>query len=117
MADDNTYDAFFTIQYNSAQLAVEGLYLNVSGMPYLSLDKPWWDADYMNEMTIGNEVIYGLVGDYSIDRTRCLSSMFYNKKLSGDFYGDPDAICRRRHQRKMDVRSARANLGRRYIPT
>lgn len=93
MADDNTYDAFFTIQYNSAQLAVEGLYLNVSGMPYLSLDKPWWDADYMNEMTIGNEVIYGLVGDYSIDRTRCLSSMFYNKKLSGDFYGDPDAIC------------------------
>ena len=62
-------------------------------MPYLSLDKPWWDADHMNEMTIGNEVIYGLVGDYSIDRTRCLSSMFYNKKLSGDFYGDPDAIC------------------------
>lgn len=61
-------------------------------MPYLSLDKPWWDANYMNEMTIGNEVIYGLVGDYSIDRTRCLSSMFYNKKLSGDFYGDPDAI-------------------------
>lgn len=43
-------------------------------MPYLSLDKPWWDADYMNEMTIGNEVIYGLVWRL-LDRPDALSEL------------------------------------------
>ena len=92
MADDDEYDAFFTIQYNSAQLAAEGLYMNLAGMPYLSFDKPWWDSGYMKEMCVGSDVIYTLVGDYSVDRTRCLSAMFYNKKICNDFYGNPDEL-------------------------
>ncbi len=91
VADDNTYDLFNTVEWNSATLAAEGLFLNIKDMPYLSLDEDWWDYEYMKEMTIGDN-LYTLVGDYAVDRTRCLNCFFYNKNIYGDFTSDPDGL-------------------------
>mgnify|MGYP005771026529 CR=1 FL=1 len=92
MADDTTYDAFHFIQYAGAALSAEGLYLNIKNAPYISFDKPWWDMDYMREMTIGEDKLYCLVGDYAPDRTRTLNCVYYNKQLYEEYYKDEDGL-------------------------
>lgn len=92
LAGDTSYDVYHVVQWNAAKLAAEGYYLNVYDAPYLSLDKPWWDAKYMKEMTVGENTLYALVGDYAIDRTRCLDCVYYNKDMYEDFYKDRDGL-------------------------
>ena len=46
----------------------------------------------MQEMTVGENTIYALVGDYAIDRTRCLDCVYYNKDMYEDFYRDRDGL-------------------------
>ena len=92
LAGDTSYDVYHVVQWNAAKLAAEGYYLNVYDAPYLSLDKPWWDAEYMQEMTVGENTLYALVGDYAIDRTRCLDCVYYNKDMYEDFYRDRDGL-------------------------
>lgn len=92
LAGDTTYDLFHVVQWNAAKYAAEGYFLNVYGAPYLSLDKPWWDGEYMSEMTVGEDTIYALVGDYAVDRTRCLDCVYYNKGMYEEFYRDGDAL-------------------------
>ncbi len=92
LADDTAYDLYHVIQYNAAPLAADGIFLNIADAPYLSLDERWWDGAYMKEMTVSEDHLFALVGDYAIDRTRCLSAVFYNKALYNDFYGNPDGL-------------------------
>ena len=92
LAGDTSYDVYHVVQWNAGKLAAEGYYLNVYDAPYLSLDKPWWDAKYMKEMTVGENTLYALVGDYAIDRTRCLDCVYYNKDMYEDFYKDRDGL-------------------------
>ncbi len=92
LADDTTYDAYHFIQYSGAALAAEDLYLNLKDAPYISFNKPWWDMKYMKEMTVGDEKLFVLVGDFATDRTRTLNCVFYNKKLCEDYYGDADKL-------------------------
>ena len=92
LADDTSFDLYHVVQWNASVLAAEGLYLNVADAPYISFDMPWWDSGYMKEMTIGENKMYALVGDYAVDRTRCLNCIYYNKEMYNDFYKDPDGL-------------------------
>ena len=92
MSDDTTYDVFHAVQWNAAKLAADGMYLNVWGNKYLSLDKPWWNESYMEEMTVGEGSVYALVGDYTVDRTRCLANVYYNKNMYDDFYQNAEGL-------------------------
>ena len=76
LAVDDTYDLYHIVQWNGAQLAAEGCYTNVGDAKYISYDKPWWDYKYMKEMTVGDDVIYCLSGDFAVDRTRCLNCFY-----------------------------------------
>ena len=91
-ANDTAYDLFHLVQWNASKFAAEGMYLNMNDAKYLSFDQPWWDYTYMKEMTIGEDIIYSLVGDYAVDRTRCLGCVYYNKALYADFYSDADGL-------------------------
>ncbi len=92
MADDTTYDLYHGTQWNTAILTMEGLFANMADAPYLSLDAAWWDGAFMSEMTADDDQLYGLAGDFAIDRTRCLSCVFFNKNMFNDFWGDPNAL-------------------------
>lgn len=85
LADDTTYDLYLPVQWSGGKLVSQGLYLNVADAPYISFDEPWWDLDYMKEMSVGNEKIFTLVGDYSRHRTEMLNCIYYNKQLYEDF--------------------------------
>lgn len=92
LANDDTYDMYHVVQHCSANLATEGYYLNMADAKYISYDEPWWDYKYMKEMTIGEDKIFCLSGDFAVDRTRCLNCFYYNKSLYEDFYKDPDGL-------------------------
>ena len=68
--------------------------MNIADMPYLRLDQPWWDSAYMKEITMGNDCLYTLVGDCTIDRTRYLSCCYYNKLMYREYYEDADGMYR-----------------------
>ncbi len=91
-AGDNTFDLFSLVQWNGAKYAYQNMFYNMKNAPYLSFDQPWWNYDYMKEMTIGEDKIYCLVGDVSLDSTRCLSCVYYNKAMYDDFYQDADGL-------------------------
>ena len=92
LADDTSYDVFCATQWSGTKLVPEGLYLNLVDMPYLSFDAPWWDIAYMQEMTVGSNRLYTLVGDCIIDRTRYLSCVYYNKLLYGNLFDEADGL-------------------------
>ena len=67
-------------------LAVEGLYYNVIDVPYIDLEKPWWNQSIKDELTMFSTLYY-LAGDIAsteMTRTYC---MFYNKDLFEKYYG------------------------------
>lgn len=92
MAGDTTYDMYSLIQYNAAKYAYQNMYYNMKNAPYLSFDQPWWNYEYMKEMTIGKDKIYCMVGDVHVDSTRCMNCVFYNKALYTDYYTDGDGL-------------------------
>ena len=91
-AGDTTYDLFSLVQYNAAAYAYQNMFYNMKNAPYVSFDKPWWNYDYMKEMTIGNDKIYCMVGDVSLDSTRCLSCVYYNKAMYENYYQNADEL-------------------------
>lgn len=92
LADDTSYDVFCATQWSGSKLVPQGLYMNIVDLPYLSLEAPWWDLAYMQEMSVGAGRTYTLVGDCIIDRTRYLSCVYYNKVLYGNLFDDPDGL-------------------------
>ncbi|MCL2517278.1 MAG: hypothetical protein FWF15_01825 [Oscillospiraceae bacterium] len=92
MADIQDYDMFYVVQWNTAQLVTNNVFLNIYGNKYLDLEKPWWANNYMREMAIGKERIYFLCGDVSIDMIRCIACTYFNKKMYNDILGDPDEM-------------------------
>ena len=92
LADDTSFDLFCATQWNGIQLMGSGMYLNIYDMPYLRLEAPWWDLEYMQQMSMGNDCLYGLVGDGIIDRLSYLSCVYYNKQLYQDIFQDAEGI-------------------------
>ena len=91
-AGDTTYDLYSLVQWNGAKYAYQNMFYNMKNAPYVSFDKPWWNYNYMKEMTIGEDKIYCMVGDVSVDSTRCLSCVYYNKAMYDDYYQDADGL-------------------------
>ena len=92
LADDTTYDLFNPTEWSGAKLVSQRLFLNIADAPHLSLDEDWWDRDYMSAMTVGNDSLYTLVGDCTLDRTRFLNCVYYNRTMYENFYSDADAM-------------------------
>lgn len=92
LADDTTYDLFNPTEWSGAKLVSQRLFLNIADAPYLSLDEDWWDRDYMASMTVGNDSLYTLVGNCTLDHTRFLNCVYYNRTMYEKFYSDADSM-------------------------
>ena len=66
-------------------LAVEGIYYNVIDFPYISLEKPWWNQNIQEELTLF-DTLYYLAGDIAITEVANTYCMFYNKDLFDKYY-------------------------------
>ncbi len=92
MAADTTYDLYSLIQWNSTALALEHCFLNVTDLPHLDLEQPWWSKTYMDALSIGHNNVFFLAGDISIDMIRTIASMYFNKNIYTNLYDSSDVI-------------------------
>ena len=78
------YDLVYQHMVNSAtNLAVNGLLIDLSDMPYVNFDKEWWDQDAREGFTIGNHQFLA-VGDllpYTLLYSACIA---FNKSHFDD---------------------------------
>ena len=88
-AGDNSYDAIFGDMYESSGMAQNKLVMNLKEMPYIDLDKPWWDKNAEQDLSVKNK-LYFTVSDISTMAKACTRLLIFNKKLVKDFeLGDP----------------------------
>ncbi len=84
MAGDTEYDVTMPYMNPTISLPQEGLFLELSKVPYLALDNPWWDQR-ANENLKMNGKLFFTTGDISILDNECTMVMFFNKKLIADY--------------------------------
>ena len=63
--------------------AMQGLFFNVNGVPYIDYDKPWWSSNFKDEMSIGGKS-YLFEGDYALSLLARAMCIFYNKDYAKD---------------------------------
>ena len=84
VAGDTTYDVVMPYMNRAIDLATEGLLTDLSVVPYLALEKPWWDGRVTKDMAIADKVFFS-TGDISILDNECTMVMFFNKELVTDY--------------------------------
>ena len=89
---DDAFELIVNDQRGLGLLAAEKMFHNVQNSKYFDFDKAGWWYDYMRDLTIGNDRLYLLVGDYFIDVLCKAHVMYYNRDMFKDIYGDPDEL-------------------------
>ena len=91
LAGDNAYDFVYGSQANTVPLVAEGIYMDLAKAKYIDYDQPWWNNNFMNEISIGGSR-YLLAGDVSLSILSYMSCMYFNKpqfeKISGETSDD-----------------------------
>ena len=80
------YDTAAIYQAFATELAFEGCYYNVLDVPYINLDKPWWNQMIRKELTLFDS-LYFLAGDLTVTQSATANGIFFNKRIVDEFYG------------------------------
>ncbi len=83
-AGDKQFDVVMPYMNNSINLAVEGSLLDLKQIPYLDLEKPWWDTRANKDLLI-NDRLFITTGDIAILDNECTMVMFFNKDMIGQY--------------------------------
>ena len=75
-------------QFSSVALCLENLVMDLQNAPYLDLEKPWWNSEYMDVLQIGDQKRFYLMGDICLNALRVTAATFFNQKLYNDVFGD-----------------------------
>jgi hypothetical protein len=81
-AGDSIYDAVLMFNHNIPGIITNDLLTNIEHLPYIDLDKPWWDPA-VNSMSIDNKN-YLLGGDLLILDNEATNALLFNKDLMAD---------------------------------
>ena len=79
-AGSDEYDLCFVHMVSGASLAQSNLVLPFEKLPYVNLEKPWWDKDIGNGFSIRNNLmmVNGDISPFSFSITSC---MYFNKTM------------------------------------
>ena len=86
MANDNIYNILPLNGYHGPKLAAEHYLYNILELPYISFDKPWWSQDFINEITLYDQ-LYMIVGDVSLSGIQLTHALFFNKNMLAEYMG------------------------------
>lgn len=90
LAGEDLYDLASVHQGYSKGYVLDGYFHNFANDEYIDFEKPWWNTDYMEEMIVGDDRIYFLIGDISLMYLKSLACIYYNKQMYEEIYKDPD---------------------------
>ena len=81
-AGDSMYDAAVIFNNNIPTAVTSDLLINIDSLPYVDLEKPWWDPA-VNSMSIDNKNFL-LGGDLLILDNEATNALLFSKKLTAD---------------------------------
>jgi hypothetical protein len=85
LSGDPGYDIISFYAYYGVLLGSDDYLLNLYDLPHLDFSKPWWNQDYINEITINNK-LYFITGDACLTSTHYTFATFFNKNLVERWY-------------------------------
>ena len=86
-AGDDVYDIVFCPAMNIAPTVNEGLYLTVSSLDHIDLDKPYWKTDYMKSVSVNSKDPTILYGDICYNYIERLVGTIFNKQMLNKYCG------------------------------
>jgi len=83
---DDSHQIFAIDGISLSRVSMDNYFIDLYGVKYLNLDKPWWFDLYNDEVEVmGN--LYFASGSLSLDLLRDLYIIYFNKSIAED-YGD-----------------------------
>ncbi|MDD4773794.1 MAG: hypothetical protein PHZ09_09370, partial [Eubacteriales bacterium] len=92
VAGDSTYHFIVNDQLGLSTASVNHYLVNAYGAAYFDFESDGWWVDYMKDLSLSNDKLYLLVGDYFIDVLNHSHVLLYNRRIFTDLYGDADSI-------------------------
>ena len=92
LAGDTTYDLFMGEQYGLVQIVSNGYFVNANELDYFDFEQPWWNQDFMENLSIGKDIRYFITGDYNLTTLNMAFVLYYNRALYEKYYGDADGL-------------------------
>lgn len=83
-SDSDDYDIVITRISNEATMAQEKLLVDYNSLLYVDLDKPWWDGDMADQLSIDHK-IYFMAGDMSLTHYDSTCILMFNKQMLADY--------------------------------
>lgn len=62
-SQSDDYQLIFTCAQHMINLVNEGLFLSHNDLPYIDIDKPWWNKEYIESVSLHADEQYILFGD------------------------------------------------------
>lgn len=84
LTGDESYDYVPVDQFYGSQFCATGLYKDLSDLPYVDYEKPWYYKEYMESLSLGKGTIFYIAGDIYPIITIWTSAIFWNKTIYGD---------------------------------
>ncbi len=81
MAGDGAYDLLAGLGYFVPNFITDGILLDLSGLPYIDIDKPWWSRAFMETATVDGKYHFA-TGDISLGYIKNMFCIFYNLGLA-----------------------------------
>ena len=88
LSGDDQFDIVSVDQYYGTEYCAQGLYMDLSTAPYIDYEKPWYYAEYMDSLSLGEGTIFYICGDIFPVDMMWTSAIFWNKTVYGDVTGD-----------------------------
>ncbi|MBQ7721058.1 MAG: extracellular solute-binding protein [Clostridia bacterium] len=88
-AGDNAFDIAPIHGYYGPSLMSGGFFRNLLDTAYIDLSKPWWNADFTEQITLFDS-LYGATGDIALTAAKRVFGMFFNKKLLEEYFPGTD---------------------------
>ncbi len=80
MAQSDDFELLFYPICYSISLSSQGDFLSTEDLPYVDLDKPWWDGSLRRDLSINGNLFF-LSGDISPSGLNMSSALLFNKNL------------------------------------
>lgn len=84
MAGQSTYDAAMVGTYDVATLAYNGLIWDLNSVPYINLEKDYWDQKANEDLSMTGAIYY-TTGDISVADNRATYVLFFSKSMVEEY--------------------------------
>lgn len=84
LSDEPYYDYVSIDQFFGTSYCSEGLYMDLSSLPYIDYSEPWYYSAYMETLSIGKGTRFFIAGDVYPIISSWTQATFWNKTVYGD---------------------------------